>query len=289
MPPRSPIYRSAPEVAELAQLGVIGTREQVLACLKLQQAARAASTDRSPHGQSEASTDRANLEFVAAAGPIGATSGPAVPAQPAPAPAAPKPAADPAKAAQRVAALLGTREEVLASLAIQSAVRSWRWRVLRSAAAATIQRAARARVRRVKAALARRAICAAVAARVMRTVLSRQAEDLSAASTAAMAAVAAGAAAAELEAAPAALSCRQESGASASSARLSAADEEPSATRRASTRIARMLPRTRAEVRDSTAASCTPFPTVEPQLFASSPQGLGGCAAPSHPASTDHG
>ena len=148
-------YCSAPELAEL-DLGLVGTREQVLACLVLQRAQRA-HTSRTPDS------------------PASAPMPPTPPHRPKP------PPTPPAQLAARIDAIIGTCAEVLAAIVLQAAVRLWRQRRRRAAAARALQRASRAYLRRSRPDVETRAVCAAAAARVMRSVLVRQAETIRAA------------------------------------------------------------------------------------------------------------
>ena len=92
-------YCSAPELAEL-DLGLVGTREQVLACLVLQRAQRA-HTSRTP---------------VPPDSPASAPMPPTPPHRPKP------PPTPPAQLAARIDAIIGTSAEVLAAIVLQAAV-----------------------------------------------------------------------------------------------------------------------------------------------------------------------
>ena len=91
------------------------------------------------------------------------------------------PPTPPAQLAARIDAIIGTCAEVLAAIVLQAAVRLWRQRRRRAAAARALQRASRAYLRRSRPDVETRAVCAAAAARVMRSVLVRQAENIRAA------------------------------------------------------------------------------------------------------------
>ena len=155
-------YCSAPELGEL-DLGLVGTREQVLACLVLQRAQRA-------------HTSRTPVQAVRVAPPDSPASAPPTP------PHRPKPPpTPPAQLTARIDAIIGTCAEVLAAIVLQAAVRLWRQRRRRAAAARALQHASRAYLRRSRPDVETRAVCAAAAARVMRSVLVRQAENIRAA------------------------------------------------------------------------------------------------------------
>ena len=115
--PQRVVFRSAPELPELREL--IGTRAEVLACMRLQSAARAASWRRRRLAAAIV------LQYIARAY-LGRKRAAA------------------AARAEAISEVIGTREEVLACLRLQSAVRTREWRRRSLAAARVIQQRHRA-------------------------------------------------------------------------------------------------------------------------------------------------